>query len=406
MKNRIKKRYLSLILTMMMAFALTACGSSSSTETKQSNSQDVKSNVTVENTSKKETQPSYTGGELKVHFLDVGQGLSVLIQSEGQTLIYDGGDRKTSSFVVSYLKEQHVESIDYLVSSHYDSDHMAGLIGCLKAFHVKNVISSDYVHDSQLYTSFVNAVKDKGLQMQHPSVGTTFQLGSASFEILAPNSINPSDSNNNSVAVKVTNGNNSIVLTGDAESPSEVAMCNSGIDLSCDVLVLGHHGSATATSWDFLQATIPEYAVVSCGTDNQYGHPDKDTMDKLQSMGIQVYRTGKQGTITVTSDGTNLTWSTEPCNDYSPGDSNDQGTQPATQNQPTEEISQPDSQPAVEQTPVVVADTGNENMVWVSETGSKYHRINNCGRMNPDKAVQMSQADAEARGLEPCKKCY
>ena len=152
MKNRIKKRYLSLILTMMMAFALVACSSSSSTETKQSNSQDVKSNVTVENTSKKETQPSYTGGELKVHFLDVGQGLSVLIQSEGQTLIYDGGDRKTSSFVVSYLKEQQVESIDYLVSSHYDSDHMAGLIGCLKAFDVKNVISSDYVHDSQLYT--------------------------------------------------------------------------------------------------------------------------------------------------------------------------------------------------------------------------------------------------------------
>ena len=314
MKNRIKKRYLSLILTMMMAFALVACSSeSSSTETKQSNSQDVKSNVTVENTSKKETQPSYTGGELKVHFLDVGQGLSVLIQSEGQTLIYDGGDRKTSSFVVSYLKEQHVESIDYLVSSHYDSDHMAGLIGCLKAFDVKNVISSDYVHDSQLYTSFVNAVKDKGLQMQHPSVGTKFQFGSASFEILAPSSINPSDSNNNSVAIKVTNGNNSIVLTGDAESPSEAAMCSTGIDLSCDVLVLGHHGSATATSWDFLQATIPEYAVISCGTDNQYGHPDKDTMDKLQSMGIQVYRTDKQGTITVTSDGTNLTWSAEAC---------------------------------------------------------------------------------------------
>ena len=405
MKNRIKKRYLSLVLTMIMAFALTACSSSSSTETKQSNSQDVKSNVTVENTSKKETQPSYTGGELKVHFLDVGQGLSVLIQSEGQTLIYDGGDRKTSSFVVSYLKEQQVESIDYLVSSHYDSDHMAGLIGCLKAFDVKNVISSDYVHDSQLYTSFVNAVKDKGLQMQHPSVGTTFQFGSASFEILAPSSINPSDSNNNSVAIKVTNGNNSIVLTGDAESPSEAAMCSTGIDLSCDVLVLGHHGSATATSWDFLQATIPEYAVVSCGTDNQYGHPDKDTMDKLQSMGIQVYRTDKQGTITVTSDGTNLTWSTEPCNDYSPGDSKDQGTQPAMQSQPTEEVSQPDSQPTVEQTPVV-ANTGNENMVWVSETGSKYHRINNCGRMNPDKAVQMSQSDAEARGLEPCKKCY
>lgn len=85
-------------------------------------------------------------------------------------------------------------------------------------------------------------------------------------------------------------------------------MCESGIDLSCDVLVPGHHGSATATSWDFLQAIVPEYAVISCGKDNQYGHPDKDVMDKLESMDIQVYRTDKQGTIIAVSDGTTITW--------------------------------------------------------------------------------------------------
>lgn len=388
MKNRIWKRWLSIVLTLIMAFTLTAFST-----------QDVQAKDTINSTSK---------GEMKVHFLDVGQGLSVLVQSDGKTLIYDGGDRKTSSFVVSYLKDQKVKSIDYLVSSHYDSDHMAGLIGCLKAFKVKNVISSDYEHDSKLYTSFVNAVKDKGLKMQHPSVGTTFKLGSASVEVLAPKSINPSDSNNNSVAIKITNGNNSIILTGDAEHSSEAEMCSSGIDLRCDILVLGHHGSATATSWDFLQATVPEYAVVSCGANNKYGHPDKDTMDKLQSMEIQVYRTDKQGTITATSDGTNWSWSAEPCNDYSSGDPNDKGTQPSTQSQSTEAVSQPETQPqpVVQQTPIVTQDIGQENMVWVSETGSKYHRINNCGRMNPDKAVQMSQADAEARGLEPCKKCY
>ena len=90
-------------------------------------------------------------GEMKVHFLDVGQGLSILVQSEGKNLIYDGGDRKTSRFVVAYLKEQGVSKIDYLISSHYDADHMAGLIGCLNAFDVKNVISSNYVHNSKLY---------------------------------------------------------------------------------------------------------------------------------------------------------------------------------------------------------------------------------------------------------------
>ena len=275
-------------------------------------------------------EPTKEAGEMKVHFLDVGQGLSILVQSDGQTMIYDGGDKSTSSFVVSYLQKQNVTTIDYLISSHYDSDHVAGLIGCLNAFDVKNVISSDYEHDSKLYQSFIQTVADKGLPMQHPAVGTEFSFGSGSFQILAPATIDPNDSNKNSVAIKLTNGDNSFIFTGDAENTSEKAMCESGIDLSCDVLVPGHHGSATATSWDFLQATVPEYAVISCGKDNQYGHPDKDVMDKLESMDIQVYRTDKQGTIIAVSDGTTITWDQEPCNDYSPGDKEDKGTQAQT----------------------------------------------------------------------------
>ena len=327
-------------------------------------------------------------GEMKVHFLDVGQGLSILAQSEGKTMIYDGGDRKTSRFVVSYLKEHGVSKIDYLISSHYDADHMTGLIGCLNAFDVKNVISSNYVHTSKLYQSFVKAVKADGLKMQHPAVGKTYKFGRGSFEILAPKTIEAKGSNNNSVAIKLMNGENSFVFTGDAEHESEAAMCNSGIDLSCDVLVPGHHGSATATSWDFLQKTVPEYAVISCGTNNKYGHPDKDTMDKLQSMDIQVYRTDKQGTIVVTSDGTNLNWSAEPCNDYTPGDDSDQGTQS------TSEVQQEASKTA----------TGEH--VWVSATGNKYHKTNHCGNMNPNMAKEETREEAEAQGLEPCKKCY
>ena len=214
------------------------------------------------------------------------------------------------------------------------------------------------------------------------------KFGRGSFEILAPKTIEAKGSNNNSVAIKLMNGENSFVFTGDAEHESEAAMCNSGIDLSCDVLVPGHHGSATATSWDFLQKTVPEYAVISCGTNNKYGHPDKDTMDKLQSMDIQVYRTDKQGTIVVTSDGTNLNWSAEPCNDYTPGDDSDQGTQS------TSEVQQEASQTA----------TGEH--VWVSATGNKYHKTNHCGNMNPNTAKEETREEAEAQGLEPCKKCY
>ena len=149
---------------------------------------------------KVESESTY---DMTVHFLDVGQGLSVFVQSNGQNLIYDGGDTDDSSFVVAYLKNQGVSTIDYLISSHYDSDHVAGLIGCLNAFDVKNVICSDYVHDSQLYTSFINNVAAKNLEMKHPSVGTEFSFGTGNFTILAP-SIIGNDSNNNSVALNLS----------------------------------------------------------------------------------------------------------------------------------------------------------------------------------------------------------
>ena len=111
-----------------------------------------------------------SGGSMTVHFLDVGQGLSILVQSEGQNLLYDGGPRSASSYVVSYLQEQNVSEIDYLISSHYDEDHVSGLIGCLNAFQVDNVIGADYIHDSSLYGSFMDAVAAHGLEVQHPAV--------------------------------------------------------------------------------------------------------------------------------------------------------------------------------------------------------------------------------------------
>ena len=257
--------------------------------------------------------------EMKVHFLDVDQGLSILVQVEGQTLVYDGGDRNTSSYVVSYLKENDVETIDYLISSHYDSDHVYGLIGCLNAFDVKNVISSDYEHDSDTYGKFVAAVEEEGLQMQHPNVGTQFQLGSANFVILSPEKISKSDANKNSVAIKLVYGENTFIFTGDATVDNEAEMICSGIDLECDVLSLGHHGSATSTSWDFLQVSVPEYAVLSCGKNNQYGHPDEDVMEKLERMEIDLFRTDKQGEVVAISNGVNITWNVAPCNDYSEG---------------------------------------------------------------------------------------
>lgn len=317
-------------------------------------------------------------GTMEIHFIDVGQGLSILVESQGEYLLYDGGDKSHSSTVVSYLKEQQITNIDYMISSHYDEDHVAGLVGCLNAFSVETVIGPDYLQGTKIHQSFIDGVNAQNLTVLHPEVGMEFTFGSGKFVILAPHEIT-NNSNENSVVIQLYNGSNSFLFTGDAEMGSESEMCASGMDLSCDVLVLGHHGSATATSWELLEHTIPEYALISCGTDNSYGHPDKDTMDKLEAMEIEVYRTDVQGSIIAVSDGSEIVWSQVPCNDYSAGDEQDLGTQPSTQ---------------------------NSIMVWISATGSKYHKIPDCGNMNPDKATQMEEGAAASSGYEACKKCF
>lgn len=342
--------------------------------------------------------------DLEVHFLDVGQGLSIFARSDGQTLIYDGGDRSTSSFVVSYLKKQGVKEIDYLISSHYDADHLAGLIGCLNAFDIHHVISSDYEHDTKLYTSFIDAVQDNDLTMQHPQTGTEFAFGSGRITVLAPDEI-VNDSNANSVVIKLTNGDHSFIFTGDADHKSEAVMCSSDLDLSCDVLSISHHGSATATSYEFLQETLPETAVISAGKNNSYGHPHRDVMDKLESMEIDIYRSDIQGTVIAVSNGTELTWNTEPCNDYSPGDDNDYGTQPIKDD--PEEDSIIEDREETQVSSALERDTeADRNMVYKSGTGKKYHSKRNCGNMNPDKLDQISIEQAKSIGLEACRKCF
>ena len=346
------------------------------------------------------------GGSMTVHFLDVGQGLSILVQSEGQTLLYDGGPRSASSYVVSYLQEQNVAEIDYLISSHYDEDHVSGLIGCLSAFQVDHVIGADYVHDSSLYDSFMDGVAAQGLEVQHPAVGTEYEFGSGEFTVLSPKEISK-ESNANSVAIRLTNGDNSFIFTGDADHNSESDMVASGLDLDCDVLSVGHHGSATATSWDFLQATVPEFAVISCGTGNMYGHPDADTMEKLSDMGISVYRTDEQGTIVASSDGSTISWNMEPCNDYTSGDGEAAAQSGETAGFASEGSSGQEAAAVSEESEqTAAADDSQEEMVWISATGSKYHSIPDCGNMNPDKAYQEPVSQAQAQGYEACKRCF
>ena len=336
-----------------------------------------------------------TNGDMAVHFIDIGQGNAILVQSGGQNLLYDGGDQSHADLLISYLQQQNVENIDYMIASHYDEDHIGGLVPCFDNFSISNVFGPDYVHTSNLFNNFMNTATANAIIVQYPSVGETFEFGTGSFTVLAPSGISQ-NSNDNSLVIKLENGSNSFIFTGDAEETSEQDMISTGMNLDCDVLSVGHHGSASSTTWDFLEATSPSYAVISCGINNQYNHPSADTMGRLSDMGIPVFRTDKQGTIIAVSDGTNITWSQDPCNDYSSGDAS---SQVVSQEQETT-VSESESI----QQETAGADVGTT--VWIPATGEKYHRIPNCGRMNPDTARQVSKSEAEAMGYTPCKKCY
>ena len=333
--------------------------------------------------------------DMAVHFLDVGQGLSILVQSGGENLLYDGGDTSHSDEVVEYLHSQNVENIDYMISSHYDADHLGGLLKCLQNFSVENILGADYYQGTDLYMDFVNAATADAISIQYPKPGDTFSFGTGSFTVLAPSGIDPNDSNKNSVVIRLTNGNNSFLFTGDAEETSEQDMIRAGVSLDCDVLSLGHHGSQSSTTWDFLEASTPSWAVVSCGAGNKYGHPSADTMGRLSSMNIPVFRTDKQGTVIALSDGETISWNQEPCNDYSAGDSSSE-----TDAQSSEDFSTETSPPSSQASETSCA------MVWIPATGEKYHSIPNCGRMNPNKASQITESEAIARGYGPCSKCF
>lgn len=256
---------------------------------------------------------------MQVHFLDVGQGNSVLVKQGSHFMLYDGGDAKASSKVVSYLKKQGVKKLDYVVVSHYDADHLNGVIGALHVFGVKKVLAPDYTTDSAVYRSFRTVMKQKGLTSVHPRVGKKYRLGKASFTILAPGSKSYTDENNYSIAMRLVCGSASFMMTGDAEAQSEYEMMESGQKLRSDVYLCGHHGSSSSSTQGFLKAVRPKYAVISCGKGNSYGHPTAQTMSRLKSLGCNVYRTDEQGDIVASSDGRTIRFNHKPSTTWADG---------------------------------------------------------------------------------------
>jgi competence protein ComEC len=258
--------------------------------------------------------PFVTQGRLQIYALDVGQGDSALIITpEGKSVLIDAGPPQAGDEVVAELRKKNVRSLDLAVATHPHADHIGGMRPVIENFEVKNFLDSGKDYTSKEYERMRRAILEKGIKFIPAKKGMKFDLDSGvKIEVLNPQGNGQwiekvreggSLENANSVVLRLSYGNFAMLFTGDAETETEEAIMNSSAQLRAQVLKVGHHGSRYATSARFLKEVGPEAAVISCGADNRYGHPTKQTLDRLRKAGVNIFRTDQNGEIAIVSDG-------------------------------------------------------------------------------------------------------
>lgn len=248
--------------------------------------------------------PANAGDEMRVHFIDVGQGDSIFIESpNGQTMLIDGGVKGAGPEIVAYLKEQGVQKLDAVVATHPDADHIGGLIAVLNSIEIEKFYDSGKVHTSQTFEEMLTLIDTKNISYNVPKTGDILAFDEAvSVKVLSADET-ASDNNDASIVLKVTYGDVSFLLTGDAGVALEKEMLTQ--DVKATVLKAGHHGSNTSSSQSFIQAVHPEVTVLSYGEDNKYGHPHEEVVERLQEIDSKIYATAEAGTVIVSTDGVN-----------------------------------------------------------------------------------------------------
>lgn len=252
---------------------------------------------------------SDSAADLEVHFIDVDQGDSTfIITPGGYTMLIDAGDNSHGSDIVSYIKAMGVKKIDVLIGTHPDADHVGGIDNVIESFEIGEFYMPNKTHTTKTYADVLAAAKNKGLTIKSAVADKIIAFDpDTKVVFLSPEDEKYSDNNSYSAVVKLTYGQNSFLFTGDAEKENELKMISKyGLALQCDVLKLGHHGSATSNTYDFLDAVNPQVAVVSCGYKNRYSHPHKEILQYLEENDIPLYRTDEQGDVVIYSDGQKL----------------------------------------------------------------------------------------------------
>jgi competence protein ComEC len=243
-------------------------------------------------------------GNLTIHFIDVGQGDSILIDHGEDTMLIDSGEIGKGDEVASYIKGDGITSLDYVVATHPHSDHIGGMSVILNDFPIGHFIDSGYAYTSKTYEDMLTTIDKKNIPFTTPKRGNKIDFSSGiDVQVLNPGkSYFTDDLNQNSIVLKVTDGNVSFLLMGDVGIEAENEIMKDGYDVNADVLKVGHHGSRTSSGASFISAVSPAISVIEVGAENNYSHPHKETLDRLEKVS-KVYRTDQDGTITITTDG-------------------------------------------------------------------------------------------------------
>lgn len=311
------KRAAAFLLTIIMCLALFGCGTVDKGSIQRQGDayrQETDTQTASAGSSTADNNSIPAASELKVHYIDVGQADSILVQQNGENMLIDAGNNDDADLVVSYLKQQGINKLDYLVLTHPHEDHIGGADAVIDTFKMGTMYMPKITAATKTFQDVLKSMLNKGLKAINPVPGDEFNLGDAKCFILAPNGNSYEDLNNYSIVIKLVYKSNSFLFTGDAQALSENEILKKGFDVKADVLKVGHHGSDTSTSDAFLAKVNPTYAVISVGTGNDYGHPHKETLDKLNAKGIAIYRTDLNGTIIAVSDGKSIVFSCEKGN--------------------------------------------------------------------------------------------
>ena len=244
---------------------------------------------------------------LKVHFIDVGQADSILIEQNNEYMLIDAGNNEDGNLLVKYFNELGISSFKYVFGTHAHEDHIGGLDDIIKNFNIENFYMPEVITTTKTFEDVLDALEDKKVAFQTPKINDELVFENSKFKILSLSN-DDTDLNDTSIVLRLKYGTTSFLLTGDASSNIEKNILNK--EVQSDVLKLGHHGSRYSTSKEFLKKVSPTYAIISVGKGNSYNHPHKEVFNRLNEHNIKIYRTDEQGTIIAESNGTIINFTT------------------------------------------------------------------------------------------------